>query len=74
MTQVLISYNPDLSKIGTVVDVDPDEARLLVSEGRGTLLPTGTKAELLEQAEAAGVDVPSSATKADVAAAIAAGQ
>lgn len=36
MTTVRISYDPDLSKIGTIREVDPVEARLLVGRGRAT--------------------------------------
>jgi hypothetical protein len=36
MTTVRISYDPDLSKIGTIQDVPADEARLLVRRGRAT--------------------------------------
>lgn len=36
MTTIRISYDPDLSKIGTIQDVPADEARLLVRRGRAT--------------------------------------
>lgn len=36
MARVRISYDPDLSKIGTVQEVPADEARQLVRRGRAT--------------------------------------
>lgn len=72
MAQVRISYSSDLSMVGSVVDVDDDTARTLVKEGRAVRVPSGTRAELLDQAEAAGIDVKASATKAEIASDLAA--
>lgn len=74
MARVRISYDRDLSRIGSVADVDDDTARRLIREGRAVALPEGTKAELLEQARGAGVDVPASATKTEIASAIVSGE
>jgi hypothetical protein len=69
---VRIAFDPkDLSRVGTVVEMSNDEARALIREGRAVELPAGTKAELRKQAEAAGVEVPASATKDELAAAVA---
>lgn len=37
-TTVRISYDPDLSKIGTIREVDAVEARRLVSRGRAVVI------------------------------------
>lgn len=73
MPKVRVSFSPDPSKIGTVVDVDGLTARRMVREGRGVVveapadLADESKADLVAKAEALGVDVPARATKADLA-------
>lgn len=73
MPQVRMSYSTDPAQIGTVVDVDGPTARRMVREGRGVVVePAGdlvekSKAELLAEADALGVDVPAKASKADLA-------
>jgi hypothetical protein len=38
MKKIRISYSPDNSQIGTVREVEDDEARTMVREGRGVLV------------------------------------
>lgn len=53
MTTIRISYDPDLSKIGTIQDVPADEARLLVRRGRATYVNAEQPPAAIVPAEAA---------------------
>ena len=72
MPKVRISYSPDLSEVGSVRDVDADEARELVRSGRAVLVEDAealealSKADLSAKAESLGAEVPSRASKADL--------
>ena len=72
MPKVRISYSPDLSQVGSVRDVDADEARELVRSGRAVVvedveaLEQLKNADLAAKAKALGAEVPSRASKADL--------
>jgi len=72
MPKVRISYSPDLSQVGSVRDVDADEARELVRSGRAIVvedveaLEQMKNADLAAKAKALGAEVPSRASKADL--------
>ena len=72
MPKVRISYSPDLSKIGSVEDVDANTAQDLIRTGRAVLvedvedLEKLKNAELAAKARALGAEVPSRASKADL--------
>jgi hypothetical protein len=76
MKQIRISYSPDLSQIGTVRELEDDEAAVLVNEGRAAYvesteaLVAKSKAELLEQAAGLGVEASERDSKDTIAAAI----
>lgn len=76
MPTVRISYHPDNSLIGKTREVDDQQARDLVREGRAVIvedtdeLKAMTKTELLKHAARLGVPVTQSATKDDIADAI----
>jgi hypothetical protein len=75
--QVRISYSPDLSQIGNVVEMEDYDAAAVVADGRGayvedtSALAERPKSELLDQANALGLDVSERDSKATIAAAIA---
>lgn len=80
--KVKYTYNPDLSMVGTIVDVAEDEARSLIRGGRAVavdenapdpvdaLVKAHTKDSLVTLAADRGVEVGDGDTKADIAAAI----
>lgn len=74
--QVRISYSPDLSKVGTLADLDDDEARVLIEQGRAVRvedvadLLEQPKSELLERAGQVSADVKPRQSKPQIAAAI----
>lgn len=73
MTTVKITYDPDLSKVGTTREVDAKEARRLVKAGRAVRVESveelveHSKAELVAQAASLDLDVSSHATKVEIA-------
>jgi hypothetical protein len=75
--QVRISYSPDLSQIGQVRELEDSEAAALVADGRAayvedtSALAEQPKSELLDRANALGLDVSERDSKATIAAAIA---
>lgn len=82
MQKVRITYSANLDEIGTVREVDADEARVLIQESRAVaydpaddadpaevLVGQHTRAELAAIAADRGVEVDPKATKADLAAA-----
>ena len=83
MQKVRITYSANLDEIGTVREVDADEARILLRESRAVaydpaddadpaevLVAQHTRAELAGIAADRGVEVDPKATKADLAAAV----
>lgn len=76
MKRVRISYSPDLTQIGNVLELDDYDAAALVADGRGAyvqdeaVMAERSKAELLDQANALGLDVSERDSKASLAAAI----
>ena len=81
--KVRITYSANLDEIGTVREVDADEARILLRESRAVaydpaddadpaevLVGQHTRAELASIAADRGVEVDPKATKADLAAAV----
>lgn len=83
MQKVRITYSANLDEIGTVREVDADEARILIRESRAVaydpaddadpaeaLVAQHTRAELAVIAADRGVEVDPKATKADLAAAV----
>lgn len=74
--------NPDVDRMGTVEDLPDDEAQTMINEGcavpadedtaaeGGSDLSGKTKAELADLAAQRGVEVPASATKAELIAAL----
>jgi hypothetical protein len=74
--QVRISYSPDLTQIGQVRELEDSEAAALVADGRAayvedqSALAERLKSELLDQANALGLDVSERDSKASLAAAI----
>jgi hypothetical protein len=65
--QVRISYSPDLTQIGQTRELEDSEAAALVADGRAAERP---KSELLDQANALGLDVSERDSKASLVAAI----
>jgi hypothetical protein len=76
MKRVRISYSPDLSRIGDVLEMDDYDAAALVADGRAAYvqdeaaMTERSKSELLDQANALGLDVSERDSKASLAAAI----
>lgn len=74
--RVRISYSPDLTQIGDVRELDDYDAAALVADGRAAYvqdeaaMTERSKAELLDQANALGLDVSERDSKAQLAAAI----
>lgn len=77
MPRIRLTYSRDIKREGTDhLDVSDDRARALVSQRRAVVVEDAdelaalTKAELVEHAVAAGVDVDPKATKATIVGAI----
>jgi hypothetical protein len=74
--QVRISYSPDLTQIGQTRELEDSEAAALVADGRAayvedqSALAERPKSELLDQANALGLDVSERDSKASLVAAI----
>lgn len=74
--QVRISYSPNLAEIGQTRELDDYDAAALVADGRAvyvedpSVMAERSKAELLDQANALGLDVSERDSKASLAAAI----
>jgi hypothetical protein len=73
--QVRISYSPDLTQIGQTRELEDSEAAALVADGRAayvedqSALAERPKSELLDQANALGLDVSERDSRATLAAA-----
>lgn len=82
---VKITYSPNLSEIGTVKELPDDEARILIDSARAVahdpstdhpadpaeaLVKENTREQLVTIATDRGLEVESSATKPEIAAAI----
>jgi hypothetical protein len=71
-----ISYSPDLSQVGNVVELEDADAAALVADGRAayvedqSALAEQPKSELLDRANALGLDVSERDSKASLAQAI----